>query len=125
MKACHDAFVSAGFSLSSGKFTNRSNNIVVISDGAGNSELEIQLKQETRKAIDNPRIVLNPGESLTEELKFEKFADDGDTSKSLVFGAIRVMEKYSGTQTTEKEIIEQEIENALAKLSMIVNIKEK
>ena len=107
------------------KFTNRSNNIVVISDGAGNSELEIQLNQETRKAIDNPRIVLNPGQSITKELSFEKFADDGDISKSLIFGSIRVMEKYSGTQTTEKEIIQQEIENALAKLSMIVNIKEK
>ncbi len=102
------------------KFTNRCEHTVVIADGYGNSEAVLQLNQEVRNRIEQGVIVLDPGESQTRILTFDKFVDDGDSSNALIFGSIRVMENYSGTEGIEEEIIKSEIENSLAKFSMTV-----
>ena len=50
---------------------------------------------------------------------FAKFVDDGDTSESINFSNIRVLEKYSGPNGDEN-IVREEINNAIAKFSMQV-----
>ena len=114
------------------KFTNRSDYTVVIADGYGNVETELQLNGETRKRKETTDIVLEPKDSTTRHFTFEKFVDDKDSSNSLIFGSIRVMENYLKTdeevlgQMTEEqleEIKQAEIDNALAKFSMTVSLK--
>lgn len=105
------------------KFTNRSEYTVVIADGYGEEEVSLQLSQESRKREETNSIVLERGESLTLDVNFPKFVDDNDTSQSISFGTIRVMENYSGVEV-EEEIIENEITNALAKFSMNISVLE-
>ena len=105
------------------KFTNRSDYTIVIADGYGENEVDLQLSQELRKREDTSNIVLMPGESLTLDISFPKFVDDGDISQSIEFGTIRVMENYSGTEVDET-IIQNEITNALAKFSMNISVLE-
>lgn len=119
-----DKVVNYGTEIYQVKFTNRSENTVVVSDGYGGLEIALQLNNETRKRNEQKDIVLAPGGSLTEYFTFEKFADDGDVSRSLNFGSIRVMETYSGTEDIPEEIIQAEIDNAIAKFSMIVSVVE-
>ena len=105
------------------KFTNRCEHTVVIADGYGTSESEMQIGNETRKRIETSKIVLEPGESLTNSISFQKYVDDGDDSLAIIFGSIRVMEIYSGTEEVEEEIILSEIDNALAKFSMSISVE--
>ncbi len=101
------------------KFTNRSNYTVVVADGEEIDEVVLNLNKETRQSAELDNIVLKAKESLVLELEFSKFIDDGDVSQSLMFPAIRVMEKYSGTDV-EDSVIQSEIDNAIAKFSMQV-----
>ena len=113
------------------KFTNRSDYTIVIADGNGKLETELQLNQETRQRIESTVIVLEPGESKTEHMSFQKFVDDKDNSNNLIFGSIRVMEKYTRIEEIAEEITEEvaeqifqsEIDNAIAKFSMTVSVK--
>ena len=104
------------------KFTNRSEYTIVVSDGYGTNEVVLQLNQEVRKRNEEQEIVLKPGESLTQTFTFPKFVDDGDSSNSIIFGAIRVMEIYSGVENISEDIIQSEIDNSIAKFSMNVSI---
>lgn len=106
------------------KFTNRSEHTVVVADGYGAAETELQLPNETRKRVEDAKIVLEPGSDMIQTFTFQKFADDGDDSQSIIFGSIRVMEHYSGTEDVEEEIIQSEIDNAIAKFSLTVSVKE-
>lgn len=106
------------------KFTNRSNYTVVVADGVETDEIILTLPAETRSRSETNDIVLAPQESLTIEFTFPKFVDDGDTSQSLVFSSIRVMEKYSGTENVDEATIQSEIDNAISKFSMEVNVVE-
>ena len=101
------------------KFTNRSNYTVVVADGEEVDEVILTLNHESRQSGELDNIVLAPKESMTLRLDFPKFIDDNDKSQALMFPAIRVMEVYSGTNV-EDEIIESEINNAIAKFSMQV-----
>lgn len=101
------------------KFTNRSNYTVVIADGEVADEVLLVLPNESRQSGELDNIVLRENESCTIKFEFPKFVDDGELSQKLAFPAIRVMEKYSGTNV-EDEIIQTEIDNAIAKFSMEV-----
>ena len=101
------------------KFTNRSNYTVVVADGEEIDEVILTLNNESRQSGELDNIVLEPKQSLVLELEFPKFIDDGDNSRALMFPAIRVMEQYSGTEVAD-EIIQSEIDNAIAKFSMQV-----
>lgn len=101
------------------KFTNRSNYTVVIADGEVADEVLLILPNESRQSGELDNIVLRENESCTIKFEFPKFVDDGELSQKLAFPAIRVMEKYSGTNV-EDEIIQSEIDNAIAKFSMEV-----
>jgi len=107
------------------KFTNRSNYTIVISDGQEIEEVLLALSNETRNPGEIQDIVLEPNGSIQADFVFPKFVDDGDSSQSLVFPAIRVMEKYSGTgDEIPEETIQYEIDNAISKFSMEVDVLE-
>lgn len=107
------------------KITNRSEYTIVIADGYGKNEICLELTNELRAPEEIQNIVLKPGESITKYFEFPKFADDGDTSESISFSTIRVMEQYSGVENIDEAIIQSEIDKAIAKFSMSVAIKEK
>ena len=115
-----DKKVNYGAELYQVKFTNRSEYTVVIADGFGTNEVALQLSQEVRNREEPIKIILKPGESLTQNLEFSKFVDDGDTSQSILFGTVRVLEEYSGND--EEEIGQNEINNAIAKFSMSISV---
>ena len=110
------------------KFTNRSNNIIVIADGAEENEVVLSLNNETRKRAETETIVLEPNQVAEYEFTFSKFVD-GDIANDLLFSSIRVMEQYSGMKDKQgndidHETIQSEIDNAIAKFSMQVAVKE-
>jgi len=105
------------------KFTNRTDNTIVIADTLDTNEINLVLPAEYRACEDvEKRIVLGPGQSMLAELSFTKFADDGDESQSILFNSVRVMEKYSGADVSKEEQ-KKEIDNAIAKFSMQVPVK--
>ena len=104
------------------KLTNKSNYTIVVSDGAEADEVILNLPNEYRTRSEVYDIVLQPGETKELDMVFKKFVDDGDKSNSLTFALIRVMEKYSGTEDVSDEVIQSEIDNAISKFSMTVNL---
>ncbi len=107
------------------KFTNRSNYTVVVADGEEANESILVLPNEIRNPSDIMSIVLAPNEEKTLQIVYPKFVDDGDTSQSLVFSSVRVMENYSGVgDEVPEETIQSEIDNAIAKFSMEVSVAE-
>lgn len=102
------------------KFTNRSDYTVVVADNFEEGEVQLKLPNEVRERYDkNANIILEPKESMNITFTFAKFVDDGDTSESINFSNIRVLEKYSGPNGDEN-IVREEINNAIAKFSMQV-----
>lgn len=106
------------------KLTNRSNYTIVISDNQEVDEIVLTLPQEVRKRSEVDSLVLEPNQTITVDFTFPKFADDGDTSQSILFSSIRVMEKYSGVNGIAEEVIQSEIDNAISKFSMEVKVNE-
>ena len=106
------------------KFTNKSDYTIVVADAQEKDEILLTLPQETRRYSELVDVVLNPQESLVLELTFPKFVDDGDDSQTLTFSSIRVMEKYSGTEDVDIATIQSEIDNAISKFSMEINVTE-
>ena len=92
-------------------------------DGQEANEIFLTLQsQDVRETLDAQEIVLRPGEQRKVTLDFPKFYDNEDDAQSLTFGAVRVMEKYSGTEV-EEAIIQSEIQNAVAKFSVNIPMK--
>ena len=90
------------------KLTNKSNYKVIIQNSESeNSEVVINLGQEERPNNDTDYIILEPGESTTIMPVFQKFWDDGDTTKEIQFTSVRVID---------------ENENVVDKLSMTMGI---
>ena len=104
------------------KFTNRSDNTVVVTDNIGKGDIKLALSKEYRNNKNvNDTIILEPGESETHELLFPKFFDDGDISKSLLFDNIRAIENYKGEYGTEEEQ-QNEINNPLSEFSVEIPV---
>lgn len=102
------------------KLTNRSNYTIVIQDGnTDDTEIFINIGNETRNCIDETTIVLNPGETKEFAISFSKFYDSDSSVNSLVLNAVRVIENYTGNPETAEE----EIENAIYKASMTISMK--
>lgn len=106
------------------KFTNRSDYTIVISDKQESNEAVLSLKsKDLREQIDSDNdIILLPNESKTISLEFQKFYDNQDDADELKFNSIRVMEHYSGTENISEEIIQSEIQNAIAKFSVTIPV---
>lgn len=103
------------------KFTNKTDAIIVIADKTESSEVAINLGEQTRE-ISNltfGNIVIWPGESKTRTLEFNKFYDDGVTTQSLIFNAVRVLKSYSGKESTRQS----ELDNAIKLYSVTIPLK--
>ena len=98
------------------KFTNHSENTIIISNGDEDLEVGLQLTQETRKRTENNDIILKPYDNTTEIFTFPKYIDDDDTAKSLDFNLIRVVEKYLISNDINDE------NNTIAKFSVSVPV---
>lgn len=76
------------------KLTNRSNYTVIIQNSeAEDTEIMINLGAETRKNELVNDVILEPGESKTINPVFQKFYDDGDTTKEVIFTSVRVIDE--------------------------------
>ncbi len=108
------------------KITNRTQNTIVFADGQEKNEIQLNLKssdaRDRMEAQNEDGIILGPNESKNITLSFQKFYDNKDDSQSITFGAIRVMEKYSGTENVSEEVIQSEIQNAIAKFSVNIPV---
>lgn len=104
------------------KFTNRTEDIIVVTDNFQENEVVLTLSGEYRKMENtNSTIILKPGESKTVWLGFMKFADDNDPAQSILFANIRVLEEYAGIDS-KKEVKEAENDKAIAKFSMSIPV---
>ena len=104
------------------KFTNRTEDIIVIADNLQDSEVSLVLTGEYRSMENaDTDIILEPGESKIISIGFMKFVDDNDFSQSILFGNIRVLEEYSGPEAT-KEIRQAEVDKAVDKFSMSIPV---
>jgi hypothetical protein len=103
------------------RFTNRTNYSIVISDYFEDDEILLQLNKEYREAEQGDAIVLLGNETKDVDITFSKYADDNDTSKSIGFDSIRVLDKYYG-ENVEKDVAENAIANAVAKFSMQISV---
>lgn len=76
------------------KLTNRSNYTVIIQNSeAEDKEIMINLGAETRHNELTNDVILEPGESKTINPVFQKFYDDGDTTKEVIFTSVRVVDE--------------------------------
>lgn len=71
---------------------NKSSNYVVISDGENSNEVELELKNETRNALNyvGSVIDINPNSTKNVSFVFDKFIDDGDTELKIKLNNVRV-----------------------------------
>jgi len=108
------------------KITNRSDYTVVILDNMSENEIFIELSsKDIRKVANVEELVLKPGNNITQHFQFEKFYDNNDDAVSLNFGSVRIMETYSGTNEVSDEVIQSEIQNAVAKFSVNIPLNDK
>lgn len=89
------------------KFTNRSENTIVIKNGEISDQVILNLGGEYRNDISTIDIVLKPGATTTQFVTFNKFYDDGDISKSIIFNSIRVVENYIEDNPNEDNSIDK------------------
>ena len=91
------------------KIKNKSNYIVVLADGQENYELLLSVGSSVRDtSSDNLNIVLQPGETETYDIKFNKFYDENNLSMSLLFNTVRVLKSYTGLDISK----DYELKNA-------------
>lgn len=76
------------------KLTNRCNYKVIIQNSeAAEKEIVMNLGQEVRTNEITEEVILEPGESKIIHPIFQKFYDDGDTTKEIIFSSVRVVDE--------------------------------
>ena len=104
------------------KFTNKSDNYVVIEDSQATNEVTISLKNEIRKSEYAQFILLSPHQEKEVTFEFVKYYDDNDNVSSLNFNSVRVLKSYYNLSSTDEEI-EQAIANAIANESIQIYVQ--
>lgn len=97
------------------KFTNRSDKTIVIRNENVENEILLNIGAEYRTQMPGANIILEPNESTTAILQFNKLYDDGINSKSIIFNSIRVVENYIDDNPNE--------ENSIYKFSMELGLE--
>lgn len=93
------------FEIYSVKITNKTDKKVVLYDGIVGNELSLISGQDERNPINvRDAIILEPGETRTFEVTFNKYYDESTKASEIAFNKIRIMtEQYTGTEETEEE----------------------
>lgn len=107
--------VKYNFEIYNVKITNKSEKTILIKNNQINNEVLLNLSNEYRKEISSNNIILEPEESKTINIGFEKFYDDGVDSKSIIFNSIRVVDNYIEENPNE--------DNAVHKFSMELGLE--
>lgn len=93
---------------------------IVIADGSQTNEVKIDLGSRQDLADDVLEyFVVAPGKFRVQKVKFTKFYDSGNTTKGIVFGAVRILEKYDSKLKTTQE----NLDNAVKLYSMEIPIE--
>ena len=98
-----DEFYS--FEIYSVKITNKTDKKIVLYDGIVGNELSLISGQDERNPINvKDTITLEPRETRTFEITFNKYYDESTKASEIAFNKIRIMtEQYTGTEETEEE----------------------
>lgn len=101
--------------------SNKTDNIIVLSDGGYHSEILLKVGSDLRNLKRNviEPIVIYPGEKRTFEFKFTKFYDEEKKSDSMVFNTVYILKEYGG----DDETIEKQKENAVDAFSFTLPIQ--
>lgn len=93
------------FEIYSVKITNKTDKKIVLYDGIVGNELSLISGQDERNPINvKDTITLEPGETRTFEITFNKYYDESRKASEIAFNKIRIMtEQYTGTEETEEE----------------------
>lgn len=87
------------------KITNKTDNKVVLYDGIVGNELSLVSENDERNPINvKEAIILDPGETKTFEVTFNKYYDESTKASDIAFNKIRIMtSQYTGTEQTEED----------------------
>ena len=109
------------FEIYSVKITNKTDKKIVLYDGIVGNELSLISGQDERNPINvKDTITLEPGETRTFEITFNKYYDESTKASEIAFNKIRIMtEQYTGTEETEEE----ELSKAERTYSITIPIK--
>ncbi len=101
------------------RITNKTEHPIVIANGTEENELCLNVAGELRsdEYVQDSNVVLQPEEETTYTFVFNKYCDDGNAPLGMYFNNIRVLQSYSGNESTRQE----ELDNAIRKYSIIVN----
>lgn len=93
------------FEIYSVKITNKTDKKIILYDGIVGNELSLISGQDERNPINvKDTITLEPGETRTFEITFNKYYDESTKASEIAFNKIRIMtEQYTGTEETEEE----------------------
>lgn len=86
------------------KITNKSDKDIVIYDSIVGDEIYMEIGEENRIPSHVDRTIwLIPGETKTCVLTFNKYYDESSAVTAMIFNKIRLMDNYTGEETTEEE----------------------
>lgn len=87
------------------KITNKTDKNVVLFDAIVGNELTLVSDQDERNPINvKEPIILDPGETKTFEVTFNKYYDESTKATDIAFNKIRIMtNQYTGYEQTEEE----------------------
>lgn len=103
------------------EFKNKTNNYIVLGDGTEENEIMLKVTNGTKKCdMTASNLVILPNETVSKEITFDKYFDDGKEENSLIFNAIRILPEYSGHAENAKK----EKKNAVKLYSLNINLKQ-
>lgn len=87
------------------KITNKTDNKVVLYDGIVGNELSLVSENDERNPINvKEAIILDPGETKTFEVTFNKYYDESTKASDIAFNKVRIMtSQYTGKEQTEED----------------------
>lgn len=93
-----------GTEIYSIKITNKTEKTAVLFDSVVGNEIFLNTGSDNRAPIEvSSEIVLEPGETKTFKLTFQKYYDEGIQSVNLIFNKIRIMNEYTRKEESEEE----------------------
>lgn len=88
---------------------NNSDYHIVLYDGTVNSqEIQLSVDEIGRNAKEMDRVYLQPNETKTFNLKFDKFFDESSEDDGIIFNSVRVLKNYYGYTPSDMEELKKD-----------------
>ena len=95
-----------GYEIYSVRITNKTNKDIVMNDSLVGEEIFLETGSENRMPSKiNATMVLEPNETRTFEITFQKYFDEQTEDNYINFNKIRIMNNYTGEEQSEEEEI--------------------